>query len=92
MRAEINSVDVTILNPKFNEASLIKELVGQFLRHDGYVETAKSFAEEVRAEAGALKKDPDTMLDSLEIQQDIDATNRQRTFPQEYLCHSLTRP
>ena len=86
MRAEINSVDVTTLNSNLSEASLIKELVGQFLRHDGYVGTAKAFAEEVRAEAGALKKDPDTMLDSLEIQQDIDAMNRQRTYLKHNQC------
>ena len=72
---------MTTLNPKLSEAALIKELVSQFLRHDGYVETAKSFAEEVRAETGALRKDQDTMLDNLEMQQDNDAMNRQRMFP-----------
>ena len=36
------------------ESSFIQELVAQFLAHDGYVETAKAFAEEIRAEKQSL--------------------------------------
>ncbi len=51
----------------------------QFLSHDGYVDTAKVFAEEVHAEREALQVDPDMQLrpDNF-IKEDEDAVNRQR--------------
>lgn len=51
--------------------------MAQFLAHDGYVETAKAFTEEVRSEANALKPGQDTLIDSLDMGEDLDAVNRQ---------------
>lgn len=80
---EINSTDVTKLHPNLDENALVKELVAQFLAHDGYVETAKAFAEEVQAEVGTLKSGPTDYFDNFDVEEDIDAVNRQRisAFP-----------
>ena len=59
----------------------MKELVAQFLAHDGYVETAKTFKAEVQSEADALRNAPDASSDSLAIEEDTDAVNRQRMSP-----------
>ena len=77
IRDEINSVNVASLQPPLDEDSLIKELISQFLAHDGYVETAKAFAGEVRTEASALRSGSNTTLDTVEIEDDLDAVNRQ---------------
>lgn len=53
--------------------------MAQYLSHDGYVETAKAFASEVRAEATALTGTPDSKLEGyLSVEEDHDAMNRQR--------------
>lgn len=78
IKEEINSVNVASLQPPLDEDSLIKELVAQFLAHDGYVETAKAFAGEVRLEANALRSGSNTTLNAFEIEDDLDAVNRQR--------------
>lgn len=75
---EINSVDVSKLNPPLDEDSLLKELVAQFLAHDGYVETRKAFAEEVLTEEDTLKSGRATTLDNYAVEEDTDAVNRQR--------------
>lgn len=56
----------------------MKELVAQFFAHDGFVETAKAFADEVRAESRALEPDVDMSHSNVSIEEDLDATNRQR--------------
>ena len=59
-----------------NEDGLLHELVAQFLAHDGYVETARAFAEEVAGESAALhgRGDP---LKKYEVEEDLEAINRQ---------------
>ena len=53
--------------------------MAQYLSHDGYVETARAFANEVRAEARALKGTPEPKLEGyLSMEEDHDAMNRQR--------------
>ena len=69
------------LHPSSDESTLMKELVAQFLVHDGYLETAKAFATEVRTEAAALGK-PST-IDAPATEEDLDALNRQRRFRSE---------
>lgn len=76
---EISSVNVSKLYPRLDENALLKELVAQFLAHDGYVESAKAFAEEVHTEDDALKNISSTLADGIAIIEDIDAVNRQRT-------------
>lgn len=75
---EINSIDVSKIYPHLDENALLKELVAQFLAHDGYVESAKAFAEEVQAEDGTLKSGPASFFDNYTVEEDIDAVNRQR--------------
>lgn len=53
--------------------------MAQFLAHDGYVESAKAFAEEVHTEDDALKNDPSSSDDPIAVVEDVDAVNRQRT-------------
>lgn len=65
--------------PRLDEKSLVKELVEQFLAHDGYVETAKAFRAEVQSEANALRSTPNTSFDGFAVEEDVDAVNRQRT-------------
>jgi Ran-binding protein 9/10 len=55
----------------------------QFLQHDGYVETARAFAEEIHAEKKALTIDPNTVVEGINIKDDEDANNRQRSWKYE---------
>lgn len=75
---EISSAEVSKIYPPLDENSLLKELVAQFLAHDGYVETRKAFAEEVLIEEGTLKSGRATTLDNYAVEEDSDAVNRQR--------------
>ena len=53
--------------------------MAQYLSHDGYVETARAFANEVRAEAKALRGTTESKLEGyLSVEEDHDAMNRQR--------------
>jgi Ran-binding protein 9/10 len=51
---EIAAAKTTSLQPGLDESNLIQELVAQYLAHDGYVETAKAFMEEVTREKQSL--------------------------------------
>lgn len=89
---EINSADVSNIYPPLDENSLLKELVAQFLAHDGYVETRKAFAEEVLIEEGTLKSGRATTLDNYAVEEDSDAVNRQRkTYPHSCVKSSHKR-
>ena len=44
------------------------------------METAKALAEEVQAEVGTLKSGPTDYFDNFDVEEDIDAVNRQRNF------------
>lgn len=63
-----------------NETDLIQALVLQFLQHDGYVETARAFAQDMKVQKEALNIDPNVKVDGLNIRDDEDANNRQREF------------
>ncbi|KAL8731845.1 MAG: hypothetical protein Q9166_003129 [cf. Caloplaca sp. 2 TL-2023] len=69
---------ISSLHSQTDEGSFLKELVAQFLAHDGFVETAKVFADEVRAESRALELDADASLPEISIEEDLDASNRQQ--------------
>lgn len=84
--ADINLANIALLQPPLSEDALIKELISQFLRHDGDVDTAKAFMEEMSAETKALKSGSDAQNDSYSAQEDLDALNRQRK--QIWLSHS----
>lgn len=57
----------------------------QFLQHDGYVETARAFAEEIHAEKEALNIDPNIPVEGININDDEDAHQRQGV----YMCFSM---
>ncbi|KAI1250917.1 hypothetical protein MGN70_007978 [Eutypa lata] len=67
-----------LVSPPQDETELIQELVLQFLQHDGYVETARAFAEEIHAEKEALNIDPSVPVEGININDDEDAHRRQR--------------
>ncbi|KAK4169198.1 hypothetical protein QBC43DRAFT_86702 [Cladorrhinum sp. PSN259] len=66
------------LAPDLTETKLIQQLVLQFLQHDGYVETARAFAEEIHAEKSALRLSHKEPVTGINIKDDEDANNRQR--------------
>jgi hypothetical protein len=78
IRQEIEATSTAKLAPPLNETELIQSLVLQFLTHDGYVETAKAFSEEVHAEKKALSLDPNAAVNGFEVKEDEDAGHRQR--------------
>ncbi|USP79122.1 uncharacterized protein yc1106_06396 [Curvularia clavata] len=61
-----------------HEDALIHQLVGQYLAHDGYVETARAFSDEILAEAKALANDENADLPYRAAVEDLDALNRQK--------------
>jgi len=76
---EINHHSIAKLYPPFDETALIQALVSQYLAHDGYVDTARAFAEDVQNENRALDTSPGkSVVGSLDPKSDADAVNRQR--------------
>lgn len=73
-----------------DESALLQELVAQFLSHDGYVETARAFAQEVAAESAALQKGEDGPLKKYEVEEDVEAIHRQSKGFLLPLCFSKT--
>ncbi|KAI1091939.1 SPRY domain-containing protein [Rostrohypoxylon terebratum] len=67
-----------LVSPPMDETELIQKLVLQFLQHDGYVETARAFAEEIHAEKQHLQIDQRTPVPGINIRDDEDAHRRQR--------------
>lgn len=59
----------------------------QFLQHDGYVETARAFAEEIQAQKKALSLDPNEKIEGINITDDEDANNRQSKLNFQYTSH-----
>ncbi|KAI0521934.1 ran-binding protein [Xylaria bambusicola] len=67
-----------LISSRMNETELIQQLVLQFLQHDGYVETAREFAQEIHAEQHALNSGPNVPVMNVNIKDDDDAHQRQR--------------
>ncbi|PQE25365.1 SPRY domain-containing protein [Rutstroemia sp. NJR-2017a BBW] len=78
IRNEISSTSTVKLSPPLNETELIQSLVLQFLSHDGYVDTARAFAQEVHSEKSALNMDPRVAIPEFDVAEDEDAGHRQR--------------
>ncbi|KAI0144085.1 SPRY domain-containing protein [Hypoxylon sp. NC0597] len=79
IKAAINRSSIEkLVSPPMGETELIQQLVLQFLQHDGYVETARAFAEEIHAEKQALQIDQRTPVPGINIRDDEDAHHRQR--------------
>ncbi|CZR53247.1 uncharacterized protein PAC_03125 [Phialocephala subalpina] len=78
IRQEIEATSTAKLSPPLDETELIQALILQALAHDGYVETARAFAEEVHAEKQALSLDPNEFVKGFDVKEDEDAGHRQR--------------
>jgi len=74
---EINRHPTSGLCPSLDEAALIQALVSQYLAHDGYVDTARAFSDDVQNEARALDSGRSGALKALEMKEDKDAIHRQ---------------
>jgi hypothetical protein len=73
------------------EDTLIHRLVGQYLAHDGYVETARAFSDEIVDEARALANDEEADIPYRTAVEDLDALNRQSTYIQESMDDKTDR-
>lgn len=78
--SDIRATNTANLQPPLDESALLQELVAQFLAHDGYVETARAFAEEVASESAALENGRQEPLKKYEVEEDVEAVNRQSTY------------
>ncbi|OQE29749.1 hypothetical protein PENSTE_c002G09687 [Penicillium steckii] len=78
IQAEINNTTTDTLQPPLGESTLLQELVAQFLAHDGYVDTAHSFAQEVATETAALQSGHGTPLKKYEVEEDHHAIHRNK--------------
>ena len=77
---QIEKTSVSSLHPPLTESQLTHRLIAQYLAHDGYVETARAFAEEVQTEQRALLRDGADTRD-LEPEEDLHAVRRQSKPP-----------
>ncbi|EHY57267.1 Ran-binding protein 9 [Exophiala dermatitidis] len=75
---DINTSKVSALRLGRDENTLVQELVAQFLAHDGYVETAKAFAEDLRREKEALSDALPTGTSNLLEGDDTESVYRQK--------------
>ncbi|RSL66965.1 hypothetical protein CEP54_003523 [Fusarium duplospermum] len=78
VQKDIQGTDTSSLVQGMSETDVIQALVLQFLQHDGYVETARAFAEDMKVQKEALSLDPGLKVDGVNIRDDEDANNRQR--------------
>ncbi|KAI9368277.1 hypothetical protein BJX61DRAFT_230774 [Aspergillus egyptiacus] len=78
IQSEIRSTSIANIQPPLDETAFLQELVAQFLAHDGYVETAREFAQEVAAESAALENGRQSQLEKYEVEEDVEAINRQK--------------
>lgn len=77
VKKSIKGTKLSSIHPSHDENAFIQELVAQFLTHDGYVETAQAFAQEVKKESAALKSGRPPPLQDYHVEEDVDAVNRQ---------------
>ncbi|KAF3122305.1 hypothetical protein TWF703_001451 [Orbilia oligospora] len=72
---EISDSQVESLCPPLDEAALIQSLISSYLQHDGFVETAKAFAQDLQAEQNALSNNGKSK--PIELMEDENAIHRQ---------------
>jgi hypothetical protein len=78
VRGQINTTNVATLHPPDDENALIQKLVAQYLAHEGYVETSKAFAADVRDRATSLNDTAAAEIPSLGGEDDVHTMNRQK--------------
>lgn len=75
---DIRHADTANLYPPLTESQLLHKLVAQYLAHNGFVSTARSFAYEVAVETAALAPPGSTESRTPVVEEDKDAVNRQK--------------
>ncbi|KAF7190411.1 Ran-binding protein 9 [Pseudocercospora fuligena] len=75
--ADIAKADVSNLHPPDDESALVNNLIGQYLAHEGYVETAKAFSRDVQERQQSLSDDSKSFAVSSD-EDDVHALHRQR--------------
>lgn len=73
---EINKADPSCLHPPDEEDALIQKLIGQYLAHEGYVETTTAFAEDLRDRQQSLANDSQSFATE-DAEDDVHAISRQ---------------
>ena len=77
LREEIQREDASQLHDSRREPLLVQDLVAQYLSHDGFIETARAFAQEMRHNNRLLNGD-EGIARGPEYKEDLDAIHRQR--------------
>ncbi|KAK5000864.1 hypothetical protein LTR66_000353 [Elasticomyces elasticus] len=77
VRSEIEKTPITLLHPQLGENALIDELIAQYLDHEGYNDTGRAFAEEVKQMNRSLTNGGHD-LTMPHPNEDLHATNRQK--------------
>ena len=68
------------IHPTLDETETMQELISQYLNHEGWVETAKQFSQDVQSQRQSLFGAKTAKL--LGPQDDADALNRQSKYNQ----------
>lgn len=81
VQRDINRVDHTKspLRPGLDETDTIHELISQYLAHEGFIESASQFSQDVRQQKRALQTG-DATLEAQEEPDDVNALHRQSEF------------
>ena len=74
---DIRTANLSGLHPPDDESILIHNLIGQYLAHEGYVETARAFVNDVNEQQHSLSSGSRT-LQLPNSEDDIHAANRQK--------------
>jgi Ran-binding protein 9/10 len=82
VRSDIEKAKTNTLSSGMDENTLIQTLVAQYLAHDGYVETARAFTEELTREKNALNSAQPGSASREPAADETEAVHRQSTFPQ----------
>ncbi|KAK3085177.1 hypothetical protein LTR53_020124, partial [Teratosphaeriaceae sp. CCFEE 6253] len=75
--ASIAQTDVSALHPPDDEDALVHRLIAQYLAHEGYVDTAKAFAQDVHEQRESLSSAPQPFV-APDPDDDVHAVNRQK--------------
>jgi hypothetical protein len=77
VKRDLVKADLSSLHPPDDEKALIHNLIGQYLAHEGYVETAKAFSRDVHEQQQSLSSEPQPFIPP-DSDDDIHASNRQK--------------
>lgn len=79
--AMMETADVSTLHPPDDKDTLVQKLIGQYLIHEGYVGTARAFAEDLEKERQSFPRNPGENIFpavTFRDEDDVNAINRQK--------------